>query len=249
MTRPLYTPTNTCRTDMVGSVAIDSPPGFQLPRSMTSGVSKHTPFTILQETKATLRARSPDFSDACRSLEMLSEVAELAIENPLPKWVQDQELINLFARACHGVLLLPRCSVSEAELHPSSDLAMHEAIRLAALLYIVGPLTAMAGDHEFELKHLGQLPNLLRTVPIEWDGLEALELWVLVHGALAERGEDREWMVARLFERMRGRGLGWDEMFREVRGIAWLGRAFLTKLGRLEEEWRRRRRRHVGGES
>jgi hypothetical protein len=176
---------------------------------------------------------------------MLSEVAELAVGNPLSKWVQDQELINMFARACHSVLFLPRCSIAEAELHPSPDLAMHEAIRLAALLFIVGPLTTMAGDHEFELKHLGQLPNLLRTVPIAWDGVEALEMWVLVHGALAERGEDKEWMVARVFESMRARGLGWQEMFREVVGIAWVDAAFAEKLGRLEEEWRR----HVGGES
>lgn len=198
---------------------------------------------MLSETLSALQNRSPDLVSVHTALRYMSEMAEVTSRIPPGRWLSECEVMQIFLLVCHEVLSLPRYYTREQFCDPASNsLVMREVIRLASLLFITGPVRVAIGDHEFTLKHLGQLPRLMRMVEMDWTGLEDLELWVLVVGALVERGDDREWMVSRIFHRMESRDLNWDRVAQNLREIAWIDDVFSESLGILRNDWVR----HMG---
>ncbi|KAK7757172.1 hypothetical protein SLS62_000721 [Diatrype stigma] len=123
------------------------------------------------------------------------------------------------------------------------NLTIREVLRLTSLLLLVGPVDSFAcnGDLAYNLR--GRVPMLLRDLEAlqrerpgaGWDwavaGLEELELWVLVVGALAEvdGAEEKAWAVSRLRRVVRARRLGWDQVLDALRQIAWFEEGVLAE--------------------
>ena len=225
------------RCGVVGSITVDSPPKFTLPASIHRGIQSATaPFA--SKTISTLQHRSTEFAALCSVFGHLLEFAKIATTMPSTVWLTDQDLQSNFLLAAHILLSIPRYHVWDVagpSIH--SHLALREAVRLALLLFMVQATVSLAGDHEWEQNYAGRIPGLLRVSEVDWSGLEDLELWVLVLGALHERGDDREWLFVQISQRMTRQRLHWQEMMRRVKGILWVDETFSELANKLEGDW------------
>lgn len=210
-------------TELVGSLRLDAPSQFAaaiVDPTKGSMIPKHEASPALARTVAILQARSASaphlFSDICRVLESLSDLAHLVIGRDLSRWVDDSSLGEPLSIVLSEALALPRLGTVPPPPAPpredrrgggdgasgvaaAANLAMREVLRLTSLLLLVGPVDSFAcnGDLAYNLR--GRVPMLLRdlealqrlNLDLDLDrhwaaGLEELELWVLVVSALAE---------------------------------------------------------------
>lgn len=168
----------------------------------------------------------------------MSTVGKIALTIPYSIWLAHPVLQSNFLVAAHSLLSMPRVAVHRVVSSSSpGHAALNELLRLGLLLFMLGIISKVAGNYEWELNYSGRIPNLLRAVEVDWSGLEDLELWVLVLGALHERGHDREWLVARISQRMETLNLDWQGMVQQLKQIVWIDEAFGEAMVRLEEDW------------
>lgn len=210
---------------------------FPLPASVHRGIPTPTaPFKL--ETLSKLHRLSAGFSGLCSGFAHLIKFAKLASSMPSEDWLSDQDIQSNFLLAAHKILSVPRhiFSNSPSRSLVSNQVALREAIRLALLLFMLGQIAKLVGNHNWELNYSGRLPALLKGADIDWNGLEDLELWVLVIGALHEKGSGREWLVARISRRIAWQQLTWNEAIQRVSNILWVNEAFTEFVGVLEED-------------
>ena len=168
----------------------------------------------------------------------MSTVGRIALTIPYSIWLAHPVLQSNFLVAAHSLLSMPRVGVHQIVSSPSpGHAALAELLRLALLLFMLGIISKVAGNYEWELNYSGRIPNLLRAAEVDWSGLEDLELWVLVLGALHERGHDREWLIARISQRMENLKLNCRDMVQQFKQIVWIDEAFGETMVRLEEDW------------
>jgi len=135
------------------------------------------------------------------------------------------------------MLTLPRHEIPEDHSNPSTaGLATREAIWQASLLFLTAPVNYLAGSRGVNTNHRRRLPKLLRSHALDWSGLEELELWVLVIGALIEIDEESVWIFGRINRIMQMSGLDWQGILLVLWQIAWTEGVSSGEVDRLGAE-------------
>lgn len=226
------------RTDMCGSLNIDSHPHFGLESSQNqfSNPSLQPSDALpiaLARCIAVLQHRSPSFTDLCVVLRHLSQLALMVPKIPSKEWMQDTKVVQAITKASYMVLNLPR--QGERPEHDNEG-ALYEIFRLAALLFVIGPVCTLSDEKDIMLGKVGCLPALLRAEIVDWTGLEELELWVLFLGARIEDGEDRDSLVSRICRRLKALGLGVKALDYVLHDIVWVDQALEEDTDLLKRE-------------
>lgn len=102
-------------------------------------------------------------------------------------------------------------------------MAMREAIRVAALIFVSTIICRCSGDELYCARNYGgRARNVLTaTNDSDWVGLKELRLWVLILCGMVE--DDRTWFVEQIKHTMRDSRLDtWDEALRTLSQIAWI---------------------------
>jgi hypothetical protein len=183
---------------------------------------------------STLQKRLPNHLNLCTLLESMSEFATAAREKS--QWTNDTISKQKLQYVVSTMLKLPRHDISDI---CDDGVALYEVLRLASLLFLSGPSTRLAGNksgNTIVSYHQGRLPMLLRSHKLDWTGLEDLELWVLVIDALAETGQDQEWVLGQINCTMLARRLIWDDVIGTVARIAWSDGLWARTLDQLRAE-------------
>ncbi|KAF4416388.1 aminopeptidase Y precursor vacuolar [Fusarium acutatum] len=174
---------------------------------------------VLAKTLNALRDLSPVLSDLCSVLLSLTRVAKAS-----QHWEESTfRYCETILHSSYFLLLVPRQMPSEGpEGHTSGISLIHQAIRLAALRFLV-----TAAEHSHHT--LGaiqyrkpQLSDLLADYEISWDGLEVLQVWVLVIAVVTEGTHDRSWMIEKIAITIERLGLTWIELKGTLRQLAWV---------------------------
>ncbi|EMR68546.1 hypothetical protein UCREL1_4456 [Eutypa lata UCREL1] len=185
------------RTELVGSLVLDSPPRF--PILVTPGrrvLSSELSLTMAR-TLIILQHRSPHLSDICPVLKSLADLAQLYSGRGPNHWAEDSSLSEVLSIVVSTALNTKRLGIPDDPSDASSaGLAMREILRLASLLLLSAPVDLFASNGDIAYNLRGRLPLLLRSHTLDWTGLEELELWVLVVDALTEVGEERTWAIS-----------------------------------------------------
>lgn len=221
---------------MVGALTLDSPPLFGFLGNYVNRARKPEVSQVLSQSLGILRAVSPSLEDVCSILESMSLVTKLAAGKPPGRLIGDNEVGHTLGAVAHNLCNLPRHTIEGQNARMIVGLSMREALRLASLLFLTAPINHISGRISGHLNHRGRLPKLLRSHSLDWSGLEELELWVLVIGALAELGADREWMVAHIRDIMHVKGLDWKGVSRALSQIAWTDCVSSEDIESLREE-------------
>ncbi len=198
---------------------------------------QHAPSPVLSKIISTLQRHSPDLADICPLLVSLSGLTELAAKNPPSHWYDHTNLTQTLNLAAHDMLTLPRHEIPEDHKNPvTARLATREAIRQASLLFLTAPVNYLAGNSGFNTNHRRRLPKLLGSHALDWSGLEEIELWVLVIGALTEIDEERAWIIGRIDHIMQMSGLNWQGVLHVLWQIAWTDGVSCYEVDRLGAE-------------
>lgn len=226
------------RTDICGSLSVDARTHFHIENSEdeVDGESRKPgiPLSLaLSRARDILEERSPVFSELCTLLLSLFRLASRASGKPSVEWVDDEKLVKVISQTGHRILNLPRRGQMPGL---GNDSALFEAVRLAAILFIIGPLCRLSGEHDIMLSQVGRLPTLLRSEIIDWGGLEELWLWVHVLGARIEEGKDRRWLVSRICQRSKNMEIGLESLNHMLHDIAWVDEALEKETELLKAE-------------
>ena len=208
----------------MGSLCLDLPPQFVAFAGIVPPLQDYAASSSLSRTICTLQDRSPKISDICPLLESLSGFTQLAAGKLPCHWDGDTTLTQTLSFVLCDMLTLPRYEIPGDITDPSAaGLILREAIRLASLLFLTGPVICLAGSTEINTNHRGRLPKLLRSQALDLSGLDELELWMLVIGALIEIDGERAWIIRRITRIMQRNGLDWQGVLHVVGQIAWIG--------------------------
>jgi hypothetical protein len=225
------------RSDLVGSLSLDVPPQFAVSVSILKQMQEHATSPVLSRTISALQHCSLTLADICPLLGSLSGLTELAAKKPPSHWYDDTSLTQTLSLAAYDMLNLPRHEIPEDHNNPSAaGLAMPEAIRQASLLFLTAPVNYLAGNRGLNTNHRHRLPKLLRSNALDWSGLEELELWVLIIGALIEMDEERVWIIGRINRIMQMSGLDWQGVLHVLWQIAWTDSVSSVEMDRLGAE-------------
>ncbi|OBS19031.1 hypothetical protein FPOA_10756 [Fusarium poae] len=173
-------------------------------------------------------------------LQMLSRLSSLATGKSEIEQSKDEALLEALQTTIHAVLTLPRYGNLEANGDSRETcLRTYEIVRLAALLYLSGPATFLAGNRRFNLvtpQFRGKLSRLYGAQGLPCSVPEHLKLFVLVAGAITEVDDERQFFVNHLNHVMSLRKLSWDGLMNELRSMAWFDVVWSTDLGLLWED-------------
>ncbi|KAF5551011.1 hypothetical protein FPHYL_9240 [Fusarium phyllophilum] len=218
-------------SDVIGSLSLDRPPRFAAPSHLWTQPEPPTITHVLEKTLNALEEFSPVLSDLCSVLLSLTRVAKAS-----QHWEESTfRYCETILQSSYFLLLVPRHIPSEGpEEHSSGIPLIHQAVRLAALRFLV--TAAEHSHHTLGAIHYRkpQLSNLLADYEISWHGLEELQVWVLVIATVTEGTHDRDWMTERIAITIERLGLNWIELKGTLRQIAWLD-SFEGQFSRLEE--------------
>ncbi|KAF4337670.1 hypothetical protein FBEOM_8424 [Fusarium beomiforme] len=136
----------------------------------------------------------------------------------------DDVLITVIdEHSSYFLLSVPRLDSSDGpEMYPSGPSLIHEALRLAALRFLV---TAAEHIHYTfgAVKHRKpQLSRLLMEYEIPWDGLEELQVWVLVIAAVTEKTHDKVCLTKAITLTMKRLGLDRIGLKELLEQISWV---------------------------
>lgn len=124
----------------------------------------------------------------------------------------------------HDLLSLPRYGREYGfKYQETSQMAMREATRIAALIFVSTVICRCSGDELYCARNYqGRAREMLiASNDSDWIGLEELRLWTLVLCAMIE--DDRTWYVEQIKQLMQECKLDtWDEVLRILRQIAWI---------------------------
>ncbi|KAJ3459254.1 hypothetical protein MRS44_015327 [Fusarium solani] len=226
-----YLQTTLTWTSLIGSMMLDSPSFFE---ALEEPLPQRRASRDLGVVTSTLQKRLPNHLNLCTLLESMSEFATAAREKS--QWTNDTISKQKLQYVVSTMLKLPRHDISDI---CDDGVALYEVLRLASLLFLSGPSTRLAGNksgNTIVSYHQGRLPMLLRSHKLDWTGLEDLELWVLVIDALAETGQDQEWVLGQINCTMLARRLSWDDVIGTVARIAWSDGLWARTLDQLRAE-------------
>lgn len=190
--------------------------------------------SLYRDFNSACRNSYPLLADVVRSIPSISELAD-----GLAKYAQSSvatishqdtlSRVEMLLCLVHDLLSLPRyVALPEHDSILGSQMAMREAIRLAALVVVsliitdcvedqVNKNLFTAGNFRGRIK-----ASLHKSQKLEWIGLKELKLWVLVIGAVIETGDERAWFVTKIRHSMRECGLDdWDQVIRILKQVAW----------------------------
>ncbi|KAH7131038.1 hypothetical protein EDB81DRAFT_859671 [Dactylonectria macrodidyma] len=225
------------RSDVIGSLALDTMPSFPLHEAIMDQVEGHPMSSVLSISISALMRDFATLWDICPLLESLSSLTALASKKQPTYWYKDTQLTHSFTRFVHAMLTVPRYTIPDAEDPLAPGLAMREILRLGSLVFITSPVNHLASNRDFKTPHGGRLRQLLNSSTLDWSGLEHLELWVLVVSVVAD-GEDDESksdIVSRIQSIKRTQGLNWHGVLEVLRAIAWIDSVFSEEVDMLED--------------
>ncbi|PNP79483.1 hypothetical protein FNYG_07099 [Fusarium nygamai] len=170
-------------------------------------------------------------------LQLLLKLSNLAAGQSELELSQNAALLAELQAAVYTTLTLPR--YNSPDIHQNSlapCLLTYEIFRLAVLLYLSGPVTFLAGNRTFNVitPHLrGRLSRMYREHRLDWTGLEHVEIFALVVGAMTEVGQDRQVLTVQLQRLMRVQGLRWNGLVDKLRSMAWVDIVWSAGLDKL----------------
>ncbi|KAG5665490.1 hypothetical protein KAF25_009615 [Fusarium avenaceum] len=210
--------------DLLGSMILDETPYFTPQPS--------EPISLHMQSTGVIPESCNDIPALLKSLIKLSNLATGKSELELS---EDSALLEALQATVYTALTLPR--YGSLGLHNSStpQLATYELIRLAILAHLSGPVMFLAGDmvrNVIASHYRGRIMRLYDPEQLVWAGLEHVELFVLVTGALIERGSDRYWLLGHLRRIMLSQNLRWKDLVTRLNSMAWFA---VVWTGGLEE--------------
>ncbi|KAF5620716.1 3-oxoacyl-reductase [Fusarium sp. NRRL 25303] len=214
--------------DLTGSMILDQTPHFRTYQA--------DPSPNLDQAMNSIQRIRRDIEVLLASLLKLSNLAAGKSERELSK---DSALLEELQASVYTTLTLPRYSPDVHQHSLAPCILTYEMFRLAVLLYLSGPVTFLAGNRTFNVvtRHLrGRLSRMYTEQRLEWMGLEHVELFILVIGALTEVGQDRQRLVVQLRPTMRAKGLGWKGLVDKLRSMAWVDTVWSAGLHRLHRD-------------
>ncbi|KAF4968105.1 hypothetical protein FSARC_4466 [Fusarium sarcochroum] len=219
--------------DLLGSMILDQTPyltQYQADHSIALYVQSNASYELLD-------AVQKSHGDIEVLLELLLKLSNLATGKSELDLSQDSALLEALQAAVYRTLTLPRYNSPTIQQHFLAPcLIMYEILRLAVLVYLSGPVTFLAGNRVFNVvtPHLrGRLSRMYREQRLDWTGLEHVELFILVVGALTEVGEDRRILIANLHRIMIAQGLRWSNLIDKLRSMAWVDIVWSADLDKL----------------
>ncbi|CEI39909.1 unnamed protein product [Fusarium venenatum] len=219
--------------DLIGSMTLDQIPYLAFQEGRPDGAHQVT----YDATGAV-----PDVEKHCHAninkiIQMLSMLSSLVAGKSEIEQSKDEALLEALQATIHAVLMLPRYGNLEANNGLSEPcLRTYEIVRLAALLYLSGPATFLAGNRRFNLvipQFRGQLSKLYGAQGLPCSVPEHLKLFVLVAGAIVGVDDERQFFVNHLSHVVSLRKLSWEYLMSELRSIAWFDVVWSTDLDRL----------------
>ncbi|CAH0043840.1 unnamed protein product [Clonostachys solani] len=193
--------------------------------------ARHVQDSAFKESLDVLQRNDPDSAGITVLLKLLFSLSKLVVVKSELGLSQDPALMETLHAIVYITLTLPRYNEhvigEEDPLTPIQ--ATYEAVRLAVILYLSGPVMFVAGNKFSNpvASHLrGKLPKLLKADIIDWTGLEQVELFVLAFGAVTEVG-------SQLNRTMLERGLRWNDLVDNLRSMAWIDIVWSAKLNGL----------------
>jgi hypothetical protein len=177
------------------------------------------------------RARYPTLNGVGAALEAVSDLAAFA-SRPIP--TPDGSFEIAFSLTVGLVVSLPRYK-PDAVWVPD-DVVVHEVVRLAAIIFLMGPVGALTRNQGAALNHRGRIPRLMRSYQVDWSELHELELWVLVVGSMVDSGDDRAYLASRISDCIHAHGLEWDNVPLALEKVAWPRDYCIDEMAKLGAE-------------
>jgi hypothetical protein len=210
---------------------LDEIPYFT-PQQATEPISLQTQYHYMEESAGVVPESCNNISTLLKLLIKLSNLSTGKSELELS---EDSALLEALQATVYTALMLPRCEC--LGLHDSlmPQPATYELVRLAILAYLSGPVMFLAGDivrNVIDSHYRGRILRLYDPERLVWAGLEYVELFVLVTGALIHEGSDRYWLLGHLRRIMLSQNLRWKDLVARLNSMAWF--AFVWTSG-LEE--------------
>ncbi|EKJ70871.1 hypothetical protein NXS19_012849 [Fusarium pseudograminearum] len=219
--------------DLIGSMALDQVPYLAFQKNHADRSQK-----ICEVVGSSLDVEKRCHADVDKILQMLSKLSSLATGKSEFEQSQDEDLLEALQTTIHTVLTLPRYgSLGADEGSRELCLRTYEIVRLAALLYLSGPATFLAGNRRFNLvtpQFRGQLSRLYGEQGLPCSVPEHLKLFVLVAGAIVEVDGERQFFVDHLSHIVSLRKLSWEDVMSELRSMAWFDVVWSTDLDKLQ---------------
>lgn len=214
--------------DLTGSMILDQTPHFRTYQA--------DPCPNLDQAIDSIQRSHRDLEVL---LELLLKLSNLAAGKSERELSEDSALLQELQAAVYTTLTMPRYSPDMHQDSLAPCILAYEMFRLALLLYLSGPVTFLAGNRTFNVvtPHFrGRLSKMYMEHRLEWMGLEHVELFILVVGALTEVGQDRQRLVVQLRPTMRAKGLGWKGLVDKLRSMAWVDTVWSAGLHRLHRD-------------
>ncbi|EYB23161.1 hypothetical protein FG05_07648 [Fusarium graminearum] len=218
--------------DLIGSMALDQVPYLAFQKGHTDRSQR-----TYEVVGSSLDVEKRCHANINEILQMLSRLSSLARGKSEFEQSQDDDLLEALQTTIHAVLTLPRYGNFESD-EASRELCLrtYEIVRLAALLYLSGPTTFLAGNRRFNLvtpQFRGRLSRLYGEQGLPSSVSEPLKLFVLVAGAIVEVDNDRQFFVNHLSHVVSLRKLSWEDVMSELRSMAWFDVVWSMDLDRL----------------
>ena len=192
----------------------------------------------LEEFKNTWNLQTTSLSELGRQLAMLDNIGRQIDNSEQGTDASQRQTIiaNDLNPVAHSVLSLPRLAPDLDSATNSTDVLIHEALRLSALLF-VGLIrehfeTSPTGVHE----NAERLQSLLLNDKSLWEGHLGLQIWVSTLAASAAESRRAD-LGARLLVLAQFLNMsGWSDVLSIAKGFVWSRRVMGSRIAKIEAE-------------
>lgn len=178
-------------------------------------------------------------NDISTLLKMLIKLSNLSTGKSELELSEDSALLESLQATVYTALSLPRYESFGLHNPSTPQLATYEIIRLSILAYLSGPVMFLSGDmvrNMIASHYKGRISRLYDPERLVWAGLEHVELFVLVTGALIERESDRYWLLGHLRRIMLSQNLRWKHLVTRLNSMAWFAVVWTSGLEELRAD-------------
>lgn len=221
-------PADIHRVDLIGSMILDEAPYFTPQPS--------EPISLHMQSTGVVPESCKDISTL---LKMLIKLSNLSTGKSELELSEDSALLGALQAAVYTALTLPRYEILGLHNPSTPQLATYELVRLSILAYLSGPVMFLAGDmvrNVIASHYRGKIMRLYDPEQLVWAGPEHVELFVLVTGALIERGSDRYWLLSHLRRIMLSQNLRWNDLVMRLNSMAWFAVVWTSGLEELQAD-------------